>query len=156
MKGILPYAYSIPTCGKFNLRWTSRKVTTAQVEKCLDKYYIEINNYTLYCRLNGLRIILLITQISTSKHHSYPCACQEGIPWSGGIDPLIFKLGIRWRLVVIDRFTHAEICLDTHRIRGLVIPSSSLGRFGEQKNCFSIAGNRTTIPRLSCRSLVSD
>lgn len=57
-------------------------------------------NYTLYCRLNGLRIILFITQMSTSKQHSYPCACQEGVLWSGGIDPFIFKLGIIWRLVI--------------------------------------------------------
>jgi hypothetical protein len=106
-KCILPYAYSIPTCEKFLLRRTFRNVTTAHVKKCLDKYYIDMNSYTLYCRLNLLCIILFITQMSTAKQHSYPCACQESIPWSGGIDPFIFKLGIRWSLVVT--FTHRPL-----------------------------------------------
>ena len=47
-KHILPYAYSIPTCEKFHLRRTFRNVTTAQVEKCLDKYYIDTSSYTLF------------------------------------------------------------------------------------------------------------
>jgi len=106
-KRILPYAYSIPTCDKFHLCRTFQNGTTAQVEKCLDKYYIDMNNYTLYCRLNGLRSILFITQMNTSKQHSYSCACQEGSPWSGGIGPFIFKLGIRWRLLVT--FTHLPL-----------------------------------------------
>jgi hypothetical protein len=51
-KRILPYAYSIPTCEKFHLRRTFRNVTTAQVEKFLDKYYMDMNSYSLSSRLN--------------------------------------------------------------------------------------------------------
>jgi hypothetical protein len=142
----------MPTCEKFHLPRTLRNVNTVQIDNLLDKYYMDVNSYNIYSRLNRLNFTLFIVQIRTSKQHSCPCACQECIPWSGGVYPFIFKLGIRWRLVVTFThrpLTHDKICLDTHRIRALVGTNTCLGRFGEEKNCLSIAANRTTILQLS-------
>lgn len=98
-KRILPYT-QCRLAKKLHLRRTFRNVITVQVENCLDKYYMDMNSYSFYSLLSGLHITLFTIQICTSKQHSCPCACQEGIPWSGGIDPFIFKLGVGWRLVV--------------------------------------------------------